>query len=199
MPMVERSMPADVAGEIYRDWSAGRWAGPRVIAQCDWPTCTTQIRRGTAARCSTHGETVGCELFFCLRHRAQYAVHEIVRPKPDGEAWDQIILTDPALASWREQHPFEVDLAQRRREDSLLRDAAQDLARAADRQAARAAIMSPVAQSARLFKLADELRSAAVSLGRSMSKGEVLELLDGARCFVAEATLRLDAADRADG
>lgn len=81
--MAEETATACGNDEIYRDWSADRWAGSRIPALCDWPGCETQIDRGRANRCVEHDGDYGCELFFCARHLAQPAVHGIIRPKPD--------------------------------------------------------------------------------------------------------------------
>ena len=188
-----------ITDEIYRDWSADRWAGSRVPALCDWPTCEAEINRGREHRCVDHGGEDGCELFFCSRHLVQSTVHDLIRPKPDHGRWELMILTDDTLEPWRQEHPAEVEQARRRYELTTLRETVSDLAQSADRQAARAAVMSFVAQSARLFQLADELRSASVALGMSMSREDVLTLLDGAQRVVVTAMLQLDAAERSAG
>ena len=68
MSALHHSAAAAVSDEIYRDWSADRWAGSRVPAYCDWPTCAAEINRGRDFRCTAHGADDGCELFFCARH-----------------------------------------------------------------------------------------------------------------------------------
>lgn len=108
-----------------------------------------------------------------------------------------MILTDDTLEPWRQTHPTELEQERRRQEHSSLREAVADLAQSADRQAARAAALSGLAQSSRLFHLADELRRAAAMLGGTMSRDDVLELFDGARRVIVTAMLQLDAAERA--
>ncbi|MFH8253084.1 hypothetical protein ACH3VR_22140 [Microbacterium sp. B2969] len=190
------SAAASVSDEIYRDWSADRWAGSRVPAFCDWPTCQVEINRGRDFRCVAHGVDDGCELFFCPRHLVQIAVHDLVRPKPDHARWELMILTDDTLEPWRQNHPTELEQERRRQEHTTLRETLNDLAQSADRQAARAAALSGLAQSSRLFHLADELRRAAAALGGTMSRDDVLEVLDGAQRVVVTAMLQLDAAER---
>lgn len=108
-----------------------------------------------------------------------------------------MILTDDTLEPWRQTHPTELEQERRRQEHSSLREAVADLAQSADRQAARAAALSGLAQSSRLFHLADELRRAAAALGGTMSRDDVLELFDGAQRVIVTAMLQLDAAERA--
>lgn len=185
-----------ITEEIYRDWSADRWAGSRVPALCDWPTCDAEINRGRAHRCVDHGGEDGCELFFCPRHLMQSTIHDLIRPKPDPGRWELMILTDDTLEPWRQEHPAEVEQARRRYEHTTLREMIDDLALSADRQASRAAVLSYVAQSSHLFHLADELRRASVALGVSMSREDVLALLDGAQRIIVTAMIQLDSAER---
>lgn len=192
-------MTGSLADEIYRDWSADRWAGSRVPAHCDWPTCDAEIHRGRAHRCVDHDGVDGCELFFCSRHLVQCTVHDLIRPKPDHGKWELMILTDEALEPWRQEHPAEVEQARRLSDQTTLRETVDDLARSADRQASRAAVLSLLPLSSRLFHLADELRSASVALGVTKSREDVLELVDGAQLVVVAAMLQLDAAERLAG
>ena len=199
MPARNGFLTVPITDEIYRDWSADRWAGSRVPALCDWPTCDAEINRGRAHRCVDHAGEDGCELFFCPRHLMQSAVHDLIRPKPDPGRWELMILTDDTLEPWRQEHPAEVEQARRRYELTTLRETIDDLAQSADRQASRAAVLSYVAQSSRLFHLADELRRASVALGMSMSREDVLTLLDGAQRIIVTAMLQLDTAERSSG
>lgn len=198
MSALHHSAAAAVSDEIYRDWSADRWAGSRVPAYCDWPTCAEEIDRGRDFRCVEHGVDDGCDLFFCARHLVQIAVHDLVRPKPDHARWELMILTDDTLEPWRQTHPTELEQERRRQEHSSLRETVADLAQSSDRQAARAAALSGLALSSRLFHLADELRRAAAALGGTMSRDEVLALLDAAQRVVVASMLQLDAAERCD-
>lgn len=199
MPARSGFLAVPITDEIYRDWSADRWAGSRVPALCDWPTCDAEINRGRAHRCVDHAGEDGCELFFCPRHLVQSTVHDLIRPKPDPGRWELMILTDDTLEPWRQEHPAEVEQARRRYELTTLRETIDDLAQSADRQASRAAVLSYIAQSSRLFHLADELRRASVGLGVSMSREDVLTLLDGAQRIIVTAMLQLDTAERSSG
>lgn len=182
--------------DIYRDWSADRWAGERIPALCDWPTCTTPIDRGLAHRCSTHGDDAGCDLFFCATHKILTTVHALIRPKPDLGSWERDALTDGAWEQWRQDHPAEAEQLRRRHEHAALQAAINDLARSADQRAARAAHLARVRESAALFRLADELRTASVALELTMPREAALQLVDGARVIIAKARLHHDAAER---
>ena len=199
MPARNGFLTVPITDEIYRDWSADRWAGSRVPGLCDWPTCDAEINRGRAHRCVDHAGEDGCELFFCPRHLMQSAVHDLIRPKADPGRWELMILTDDTLEPWRQEHPAEVEQARRRYELTTLRETIDDLAQSADRQASRAAVLSYIGQSSRLFHLADELRRASVALGVSMSREDVLTLLDGAQRIIVTAMLQLDTAERSSG
>lgn len=199
MPARSGFLTVPITDEIYRDWSADRWAGSRVPALCDWPTCDAEINRGRTHRCVDHAGEDGCELFFCSRHLVQPTVHDLIRPKPDPGRWELMILTDDTLEPWRQEHPVEVEQARRRYELTTLRETIDDLAQSADRQASRAAVLSYIAQSSRLFHLADELRRASVALGVSMPREDVLTLLDGAQRIIVTAMLQLDTAERSSG
>jgi len=107
--------------------------------------------------------------------------------------------TSCTLEPWRQEHPAEVEQARRRYELTTLRETIDDLAQSADRQASRAAVLSYIGQSSRLFHLADELRRASVALGVSMSREDVLTLLDGAQRIIVTAMLQLDTAERSSG
>ena len=60
-------------------------------------------------------------------------------------------------------------------------------------------MLSYIAQSSRLFHLADELRRASVALGVSMPREDVLTLLDGAQRIIVTAMLQLDTVERSSG
>ncbi len=102
-------------------WSVGfengRDIGYGVPAQCDHPKCDEQIDRGLSYRCGDpYGGKVGCELFFCSKHRHRYRRgyacctrcadgRSPYDAKPDVDEWVQHKLTDPSWEKWRKEHP----------------------------------------------------------------------------------------------
>lgn len=71
-----------------------------------------------------------------------------------------------------------------------------DLARSADRQAARAAEYCCLDQSALLFWLADELRQLSVFAGEGLVMDEAFTTLDRARETLAAAIVEIDRVER---
>lgn len=180
---------------IYRDWSADRWAGERVPALCDWPTCNAEIDRGQGHRCVEHDDSLdGCDLFFCATHKTFTTVHDLIRPKPDLGSWELVALTDDAWSTWRREHTEEVAQLRQRHQHADLQATMADLAQAADRNGARAAQLGRVRESASLFRLGDELRTAAAALGATLTREAAFEVLDAGRVLVASSRIRLAAA-----
>lgn len=123
-------------------------------------------------------------------------------PAPDGSTESTVHEVQKPSESAPPAHvtgPAEVEQARRLSDQTTLRETVDDLARSADRQASRAAVLSLLPLSSRLFHLADELRSASVALGATKSREDVLELVDGAQLVVVAAMLQLDAAERLAG
>lgn len=113
---------------VYEQPDQHRWAGYGVPGECDLPSCSTAIRRGTDALCDSHhwysymadGEAVtedeewdeevehedliGCGFYFCSEHRHQSALHAGAVPKPDTPEWERHLLTDSSWAAWRAEN-----------------------------------------------------------------------------------------------
>ena len=117
---------------VYWTPEHNRWEGYAVPAQCDWPSCRTQVDRGLAYRCEDHGgyklmldgaeisysrfhcepaaeeeweEEPGCELTFCDEHRAATSDHHGVSPKGELPVWEEHMLRDESWAEWRQDNP----------------------------------------------------------------------------------------------
>jgi hypothetical protein len=112
---------------VYEDpFTAGRWAGYAVPAECDVADCHVKIDRGMGYRCETYqrydldlededspnydpeydGEEVeGCNLHFCSAHLDHDIHGDDVVPKPDSLEWRRWQLHHESWAEWREHNP----------------------------------------------------------------------------------------------